>query len=426
MMLEQKKINDIKNRNNINFAWVEYIGHQIINKLEIIIGGKVIDITDNINLHIKYQLSSNHFLLPTYNKLIGNVPELTTFDSKIKPEYSLYIPLDFWFSKYTGLSLPLIFLRYHDVSINLKLNYLTECCYFEKLNNNIVIEDLIKITSISLLLNYVYLDKEERIKFGQYKHEYLIDQTQMMKYSINKLKNINIELPFFNPIKQIFWFVRYKNNIDKLKYFEFSNINYIDIYEFSSFNFNTLQINTVNSNISNYINIGDIIIISNSIYYSGEFYVKNIINEFIYITYTIFPIENYKFNYNPNYTKSDNYILNCQAFLYKKTIDNPISSSLLELNGVIRFNFTDNIYTNYVQPYQHNSRIPNNGIHSYSFSLNPELHQPSGFCNFNKINYKVLSLTFNNILDDFDVFIYVTNYNILKFEYGKASLFLNI
>ena len=426
IIIEKQKINNIKNRQNICFAWAEYIGHQIIDKIEIEIGGKIIDFIDNIRLQIYYQLTNNILLDDTYNKLIGNIDELKTFNSDIKPSYTLYIPINFWFSKYSGTSLPLIFLRYHDVKINIKLNDLINCCYYEKIDDNVVIENLISLNYVSLLINYIYLDSEERKKFGQISHEYLIDQTQVINYNIYNTSYTNIEIPFFNPIKQLFWLIRNNDTIEKLKYFDFSNNYYIDIYQFLDFKNNQIIINTVNINLNNIIKIGDTITIINSIYYSGSYTVLNIINEYIYINFNYFITENYIYNYNTDYSKNNNYIPNSQAFIIKINNNSSIQFSTFEINGITRFNLLDSIYTNYVQPYQSNSKSPSLGLNSYSFALYPENYQPSGFCNFNKINLKTLSLKYSNIINSAQLSIYAHSYNILLFEYGKAGLVLNL
>ena len=200
---------DLKmNRSSLNFAWVENIGLQIIDRVEIEIGGKMIDFTDAVRMNINYQLSNSRYHDITYNRLIGNISSLTEFNTDIKPFYTMIIPIDFWFSKYSGLSIPLIYLRYHDVKINLKLNDLINCCYFEKLDDGVMIENLINLYSVSLIVNYIYLDNDERQKFAQLQHEYLIEQTQIAMYDNIITEQINVELPFFNPIKQLFWLAR--------------------------------------------------------------------------------------------------------------------------------------------------------------------------------------------------------------------------
>lgn len=425
MSIFYNKIDQINTRKYLNFAWVEFLGQQIINKVEIEIGGKIIDYTDAVRMNIHFQLTNKKFHDETYYKIIGNVSELTTFDYNIKPSYTMYIPLDFWFSKYSGLSIPLIFLRYHDVKVNILLNNLSDCCYYEKLDSNILIEELIKLNSVTLITNYIYLDSDERKKFAQLSHEYLIDQTQIVKYNIIN-KKFNVELPFFNPIKQLFWIARKIENIKRLKFFDYSDSYYVDIYEFLNNDNGIIQIKTVENQII--IKKGDRINICYSIYYSGLYDVINVIDNSIYIKFDNYIEENYKYNYilqDNIYIQTSNYLSNSQAFIYKQIDSNPISLSTLELNGIQRFYKIDNIYTNFVQPYEFNNRSPNYGLNSFSFALHPEEFQPSGFCNFNQLDLKIMSCDFINE-KNYEVIIYAHSYNILKYEFGKAGIILNI
>jgi hypothetical protein len=451
MLIFYKKLNDTMNRTNMNFAWVDFLGQQIINRVEIEIGGKVIDYTDAVRININHQLTNKIFHTETYNKIIGNIPELTTYDSNIKPSHIIYVPLDFWFTKYSGLSIPLIYLRFHDVKINVKLNDLTNCCYYESLNTNSIIEELIQLDSVSLITNYIYLDTDERKKFAQLNHEYLIDQTQIANYTNIQTEKLNVELPFFNPVKQLFWVVRDLNNIQRLKYFDYSTSYYVDIYEFLNVTNpelldihlpqtrNLIKIKTVDYNLEKNLNIGDKINIINSIYYNGTYTIINIDYEYVYIQFDYFMKEEYKYNYNvftnngiTTYTKSSNYSGNSQAYIIKINESNPVNVSTLELNGIQRFYKVNGIYTNFVQPYQHNSKAPNYGLNTYSFALMPEEYQPSGFCNFNKLDLKTMAIEFNSsyinkeIDKSLDVLIYAHNYNILRFAYGKAGIILNI
>jgi len=385
--------------------------------------------------------------------LIGNVSELTTYNTDIKPPYILYIPLDFWFSKYSGLSVPLIYLRFHDFRINVELNDLINCCYYEEYTNSYPIEEQIKLNSISLIVNYIYLDTDERKKFAQLNHEYLIDQTQMTTFTTTNVK-FSFELPFFNPVKQLYWVVRNTDNISRLKYFDYSTSYYTDIYEFlhvsdkhelnkySPTTRNLVKVRTTDNNLDNTIKVNDQIIIYNSIYYSGTYTVQKIENEYIYIKYDYFMKEEYKYNYNvihqngnTIYNKTSTYIGNSQAFIYKQINLNPITLSTLQLNGVDLFNKVSDIYTNFVQPYQHNSRAPNYGLNSYSFALQPEEYQPSGFINFNQLDLKTMTYEFNqNYISNIDnqinntleILVYAFGYNILKFSHGKAGIILNI
>jgi hypothetical protein len=75
---------------------------------------------------------------------------------------------------------------------------------------------------------------------------------------------------------------------------------------------------------------------------------------------------------------------------------NPISSVLLQLNGHDRFDEQDGNYFNYVQPWESHSATPSDGVNVYSFALNPEDHQPSGTCNFSRIDNATLNVTLPN------------------------------
>lgn len=455
-LLFAKKLSTTLNRTNINFAWVDNLGHQILNRVEIEIGGKVIDFTDSVRANIHHQLTNKILQDFTYDKLIGNVNELKTYNSVTKPSYILYIPLEFWFNKYSGLSLPMIYLRYHDVKINLQLNDLVNCCYYEQLNSTTMIEELIMLDSVSLIVNYIYLDSDERQKFAQLSHEYLIDQTQIGSYSNVTSNSFNTELPFFNPVKQLFWVCRDSNNIARLKYFEYSASYYSDIYEFMNSydnlnpniasNHNLIKIRSTDNNIGQFIYVGDLIYIENSIYYSGIYKVIAVESEYVYIEFQIFMKESYSYNYNvvnyngtTTYTKSSSYAGNSQAWIKKITNTNPINYSTLVLNGVQRIDKVDGIYTNFVQPYQHNNKSPAFGLNTYSFALNPDEYQPSGFCNFNPLDLKTMTLVFNSsyinssnsngqiaIPKSLNIIFYAHSYNVLRLAFGKAGIILNI
>jgi hypothetical protein len=75
---------------------------------------------------------------------------------------------------------------------------------------------------------------------------------------------------------------------------------------------------------------------------------------------------------------------------------NPVHTVLLQLNGHDRFEEQDGNYFNYVQPWEAHSATPSDGVNVYSFALNPEDHQPSGTCNFSRIDNATLNVTLPN------------------------------
>ena len=104
------------------------------------------------------------------------------------------------------------------------------------------------------------------------------------------------------------------------------------------------------------------------------------------------------------------------------------STGLLRLNGHERFTARDHTYFRDVQRYQHHTgalAVPYtagnpNSLYVYSFALQPEEHQPSGTCNFSRIDNAVLEVTTTDAGDSID--IYAVNYNVLRIMSGMGGL----
>ncbi|CAH6421675.1 Large eukaryotic DNA virus major capsid protein [uncultured virus] len=201
---------------NIKFAWVNKLGHALIDEIEILIGENTIDKHYGDWFNIWYELTSKKNMEENYFQLIGETPELTDFNRNSKPKYLLRIPLQFWYCRFNGLALPLVALQYHEVSFKLKLKKLEEVSYVE-LGELIKYENeglpLSEITELmgfdlhaSLLVDYIYLDSLERKKFAQASHEYLIDQLQFIEINDVAQKDIQINLnTFVHPMKELIW-----------------------------------------------------------------------------------------------------------------------------------------------------------------------------------------------------------------------------
>jgi hypothetical protein len=105
---------------------------------------------------------------------------------------------------------------------------------------------------------------------------------------------------------------------------------------------------------------------------------------------------------------------------------NPVEVAKLQLNGQDRFTEREGAYFDKVQPYQHHSRSPSTGINVYSFALRPEEHQPSGTCNFSRIDKATLQLTvsLNTVTGTrtAQVRVYALNYNVLRVMSGMGGL----
>ncbi len=101
-----------------------------------------------------------------------------------------------------------------------------------------------------------------------------------------------------------------------------------------------------------------------------------------------------------------------------------IESAVIRFEGQERFKRREALVFRVVQPYQYHTRVPRNFIYLYSFSLRPEDHQPTGTCNFSRLDSATLDIILNEcvIQKDTQCNIYATNYNILKIEAGIAGV----
>ena len=194
---------------NPKVAFVRRLGHAAINYVKVQVGGTDIDEHYGIWLDLWYELTHLEGQTRGYRKLIGDVPELTTLsgwdgvNSTILPETELFIPMQFWFNRNPGLALPLIALQYHDVRLYFSMNEVSTLFVWSgdsapKLSGW-------QFASSGLMVDYIYLDADERRRFAQVGHEYLIEQNQeydtVPATQSNQSKN-NFILQFNHPCKE--------------------------------------------------------------------------------------------------------------------------------------------------------------------------------------------------------------------------------
>ena len=106
--------------------------------------------------------------------------------------------------------------------------------------------------------------------------------------------------------------------------------------------------------------------------------------------------------------------------------ENPVVTAKLQLNGQDRFSEREGSYFDVVQPFQHHTRAPDTGINLYSFALRPEEHQPSGSCNFSRIDNATLQLVLSSGtvggVSTAKVRVYALSYNVLRVMSGMAGV----
>lgn len=198
---------------NQPFAWSCQLGNSLIEKVEVVIGTNTIDTQTG-----SWYIASNQQIISplqqvNYNEMIGNVPAMTCFDEKPKPSYRLIIPLQFWFCRFVGLSLPLIALRYQDIMINVKFRELAEVCTFcptEVLPDAAALQDCFNINfkNARLWVDYIFLGSDERKRFATYTHEYLIETIQLQEYHNVMDHSFVAPMEFINPVKYLLWFIQ--------------------------------------------------------------------------------------------------------------------------------------------------------------------------------------------------------------------------
>jgi hypothetical protein len=196
------------------FAWVSRLGHAIIESVEVQIGGHKIDKHPGQWFDIWYDLSRNIFQEPNYFKMIGNVPQLTNFDTNVKPAYQLSIPFQFWFNRFSGLSIPLVSLDYHDVQFFVTLRDLVNVAYTDGTTG---LFNKVHLVDASLYFDYIYLDTDERRRFAQASHEYLIEELQYDIFESITAGKFNAKVDFVHPCKELIWTFQFNDFVDNFE-----------------------------------------------------------------------------------------------------------------------------------------------------------------------------------------------------------------
>ena len=306
-------------------------GYQLIDYVDLEIGGQCIDKHYGEWMDAWSQLSAGDGEFDKLNRMLTGDLVSSADSTKRK----IYVPLQFWFCKNPGLALPLIALQYHEVKINIQFkdsfSVVNTAANPDVIANNRTTSE---ISNCCVFCDYIFLDTDERRRFAQVSHEYLIEQVQFSNaISVSDGEN-NTELRFNHPVKELVWVCK-KSSVAT---------------------------------------------VHNQDYLNGS-------------------------------------LLGCD-------------SALLQLNGQDRFKRREGSYFALVQPYQHHTgrvaqqgasatKAPLGGMCVYSFSLKPEEHQPSGTCNFSRIDNAVLNVktTGVNVMH-----VYAINYNVLRIMSGMGGL----
>ena len=300
------------------------IGSAIIESVELEIGGQRIDKHTGLWMETWAELTEPNptgttaqHIVAGAGTLFQNMSGMGGVDGNTDA-YNINVPLQFWFCRNPGLALPLIALQYHEVKVILNHKFGTLMTGGQKVNN--------------LWCDYIYLDTDERRRFAQVSHEYLIEQVQEQPFN-SETQDLN----FNHPVKELIWVCPTSGS-------------------------GTATSTTLTTPIS----VGD-------------------------ATYQ------------------------------------------LKLNGHDRFAARDSRYFSRTQIWEHHTGSGgldstgggsgrfNDSINVYSFALKPEEHQPSGTCNFSRIDNAQLVTNSGAAIGALSV-IYAVNYNVLRIMSGMGGL----
>ena len=439
--------------------WLDYIGEQLIAQVEVEIGGQRIDRQYGDWMHIWNQLTLSKEQQRGYFKMIGNTTQLTYITDpafaaisgpcaaaggpsqvcaprNALPETTLYIPLLFWFCRNPGLALPLIALQYHEVKINIDFRPIGECLWAVKSlasaanagTQSVSQAYQQSLVAASLYVDYIFLDTDERRKMAQNPHEYLIEQVQFTgDESVGSSSN-KIKLNFNHPCKELIWVVQPDANVDYCSSLDAGGLLYRTLGA-QPFNY-TDAIDALPNAVHAFGGPKEVSGASGFINTSGLFQMAGAIdatgNGGAWATggnaELAFQNQGGAGNEGSLVSDAGTFVLAETALDMHCWGENPVVTAKLQLNGQDRFSEREGSYFDVVQPFQHHTRNPDAGINVYSFALRPEEHQPSGSCNFSRIDNAVLQLVLSSGTvagtATAKVRVYAVNYNVLRVMSG--------
>jgi hypothetical protein len=442
------------------FRWLNYVGHRMIKSVELEIGGQRIDRQYGDWMQIWTQLTQDLGTVKALDEMVGNTHDLVLMKDRRgyaldvscagaeltnscapragTPARTLYIPLQFWFCRNPGLAIPLIALQYHEVRINVEFEQWINCCYYELTAGQSAPTAIQSLTAASLYIDYIYLDTEERRRFAQQTHEYLIEQLQFTGAESITSSSNKIQLNFNHPVKELVWVCQRDSFVDcsfpPPSFIAEVNgcqpFNYSDDFSTEGVIMDVLARGSLGGSggvTANQLNVPTTVDGSSGPYLPGlGIQVGPSLQGASWLDTNFQASGNdqqYLFEDTTNYLLAK-VILDSGTRCSGKT---PTEVAKLQLNGQDRFTEREGRYFSYVQPYQHHARTPTApGICVYSFALKPEEHQPSGTCNFSRIDKATLQLTVsvNTVRSGrtAQVRVYAINYNVLRVMSGMGGL----
>jgi hypothetical protein len=357
--------------------WINNTGHAVVSDCELEIGGQRIDRQYSRWLDVWNELTD-----PLHKDWVG-LNKSETIDvgadaTAAAGAIQLYIPLQFWFCRNPGLALPLIALQYHEVKVKINTRAVTGLiCGNASGGSNAAVAGP---TSFDLYCDYIYLDTDERRRFAQVSHEYLIEQVQQQ---VSTTSN-NVKLNFNHPVKELVWVMQNSTVGTAAATATLATQANVAL----NYGIPTAQDGSVGDSLA------------------GPTFENN-----DYFNYSI-----------GSQVVTDGLSSRRERIKDDASIAESFQTMKLQLNGHDRFVKRNASYFRLVQPSQHHSGPHDKHIYSYSFALKPEEHQPSGTCNFSRIDNAQMVFENAAATNMQNIHIWAVNYNVLRIMSGMGGL----
>jgi hypothetical protein len=383
-------------------------GNTIIDNIELEIGGQKIDKQTTQWNQIWADLSTPESKTTGFRCMTGGCSNAQTYGVG-----QIQVPLNFWFCRNPGLALPLIALQYHEVKL--------KCVWG------------VTAGTRKVLCDYIYLDTDERRRFAQVSHEYLIEQIQEQSADTSG----SFKLNFNHPVKELIWTSdadnTYATALLKLNghdRFSAQQEEYFQLRQPMDYHTAVPGQNVVLTDRPQMLatpldmtDVGQGIVIAHSGTPSTDQFCTVASGALIKIH-----AANNRAKVGDillvDITKTDADAASSQCMHYQVlTTDgaaNPtMSVSPTPIDSVPGFGSVQ-IIARVQDPLSRTGSLTKK-VNVYSFALKPEEHQPSGTCNFSRIDNARLDIGLSTGMDADDT-IYAVNYNVLRIMSGMGGL----
>jgi len=205
--------------------YCDEVGFAAIRDITFSIGNVDVDVHPGHYLQVWNQLTcpeEKRFIDHLVGRTGGDIEALRNNARKTQ---DLWIPLQFFWNRWIGYSLPLIALQYHETRITVRFNSMADIV--AELGNGRTSVNSIPTDTFNaeLLCNYIYLDDPERHWFAGNAHEYLIEQLQYQG-DVPTTESMTVYNATFNhPCIELIWVLISKAALDAHEPFCYGALN---------------------------------------------------------------------------------------------------------------------------------------------------------------------------------------------------------